>query len=117
MSDLIDRKMAIDAVCRVCLVCRTETCQGRNPDSRWCEEITALREIPSAKPKRGKWTIETIGEIPRYRDSPIYEPIYRCSCCGMTTESYVRFEKPIMPEDADFPKYCSYCGALMEVTE
>lgn len=50
MSDLISRRESIDAICRVCLVCRTETCQGRNPDSRWCEEITALREIPSTEP-------------------------------------------------------------------
>lgn len=79
-----------------------------------------VRTAPSAEPKEpktGRWTIETIGEIPRYRDSSIYEPIYKCSCCGRTTESYVRFEEPIMPEDADFPKYCPNCGASMEVTE
>ena len=76
-----------------------------------------IEGLPSAEPKKGKWTIETIGEIPRYRDSSIYEPIYRCSCCGLTSESYIRFEEPYMPEDADFPNFCPNCGAEMEVTE
>ena len=95
MSDLISRQAALDAVndCGIC--------------------IQKILDLPSAEPKKGKWTIETIGEIPRYRDSPIYEPIYKCSCCGMTTESYVRFEEPIMPEDADFPRYCPNCGVKM----
>lgn len=46
-----------------------------------------------------------------------YEPIYRCSCCGLPTESYVRFDKPTMPKDADFPRFCQNCGAKMEVEE
>lgn len=51
MTDSISRKEAIDAVCKVCLVCDYNKCKGRNHFSKWCEEITALREVPSAKPK------------------------------------------------------------------
>ena len=94
MSDLIDRKMAIDEVCRVCLVCCTETCQGRNPDSRWCEEITALRKIPPAEPKRGKW-VQT--NPPERSDNIV------CDQCGY--DSIAKFI------------YCPNCGAKMEVTE
>ena len=41
------------------------------------------------------------------------KPVYRCSLCGRIIESYLRFDKPIMPEDADFPHYCPNCGADM----
>lgn len=41
----------------------------------------------------------------------IYVPNFKCGACGLTTESYVRLDEPIMPEDADRPRYCQYCGA------
>ena len=73
--------------------------------------------IRDAEPKKGRWIIVTIGETLRSRGASIYKPIYKCSRCGMPIESYIRFDKPRMPEDADFPRYCPNCGAKMEVTE
>lgn len=113
MSDLIDREEALTAL-RDTLKSGGKS-KGLRPVT--FEMIWAIKSLPSAEPKKGRWTIETTGEIPRYRDSSIYEPIYRCSCCGKPTESYVRFEEPIMPEDADFPRFCPNCGAKMEVEE
>lgn len=117
MSDLIDRKAAIDVIDKIFPVdpMRNDYTQGITCGAALAKEY--IKQLPLAEPKRGRWIIVTIGEMPRYRDSPIYEPIYKCSCCGRTTESYVRFEEPIMPEDADFPRYCPNCGALMEVRE
>lgn len=68
--------------------------------------------------KHGHWIIEDIYTYERSYGGTLYEPVYKCSCCGRVTESYVRGDKPIMPEDADFPKFCGNCGAKMEeVTE
>ena len=102
MSDMIDRKMAIDAVCRVCQVCDYNKCKGRNHFSKWCEEITALREIPPAEPKKGHW----IGISDGYADGyPVYVE-WECSCCGVIEED----EKPTW-------NYCPNCGAKMEDDE
>ena len=76
-----------------------------------------IREQPTidAEPVRhGKWEIETIREYELSYGSIGYEPVYKCSNCKISTESYLRTEKPIMPEDADFPNYCPYCGARMK---
>lgn len=108
MSDMIDREEAYKVL---------SDYYHHKTDAQHEALKEALDRVPSVEPKKGRWTIETIGEIPRYRDTSIYEPIYRCSCCGLPTESYVRFDKPTMPEDADFPRYCPHCGAKMEVTE
>ena len=71
--------------------------------------------LHSTKRKKGTWIIEGVIELNSF--GKIFEPVYKCSCCGRATESYVRFDKPEMPEDADFPRYCQWCGAKMEVTE
>ena len=63
--------------------------------------------------KHGKWSIECINIYERSYGGMLYEPVYRCSVCGRITESYVRFDEPIMPEDADFPNYCPNCGKKM----
>lgn len=77
-------------------------------------ETKNIDDIPTIDPvKHGRWSIVNIYTYATYNGT-IYEPIYRCSACGMITESYVREDEPIMPEDADFPNYCSYCGAKME---
>lgn len=68
-----------------------------------------------AEPVRhGHWTIEDIVTYERSYGGTLYEPVYKCSCCGRVTESYVRGDEPIMPEDADFPEFCGNCGAKME---
>ena len=80
-----------------------------------------LREIIEAEPSvdavevvHGEWAIDGMNEYELSYGCIGYEPIYRCSRCGRITESYLRTEKPIMPEDADFPKYCPNCGAKMD---
>lgn len=51
MDDLINRQAAIDAVCESCsLVGDYHKCDGYPKDSTWCEEVTALRNVPSAQP-------------------------------------------------------------------
>ena len=67
--------------------------------------------------KPGHWTIEDIITYERSYGGTLYEPVYKCSCCGRVTESYVRGDEPIMPEDADFPKFCGNCGAKMDEVE
>lgn len=67
--------------------------------------------------KHGHWTIEDIVTYERSYGGTLYEPVYKCSCCGRVTESYVRGDEPIMPEDADFPEFCGNCGAKMDEVE
>ena len=71
--------------------------------------VEALQERPT-----GKWSIDSIDELELSYGGMAYEPVYKCSYCGRVTESYVRFDKPIMPEDADFPNFCGWCGARMK---
>ena len=63
--------------------------------------------------KKGKWVVKEINTFDLVYGSTVYEPVYECSECGRVTESYLRFDEPIMPEDADFPRYCPNCGADM----
>lgn len=72
-----------------------------------------IAELEAQLPKEGAWIIDGMNEYELSYGCVGYEPIYRCSKCGITTESYLRTERPIMPEDADFPNYCPYCGARM----
>lgn len=65
------------------------------------------------KPRVGTWTIEAVNTFELANGATAYEPVYKCSACEMTTESYLRFDKPVMPEDADFPLYCPNCGTKM----
>lgn len=83
-------------------------------DSR--ERIEQMIEsAPTVDPvKHGHWTIEDIITYERSYGGTLYEPVYKCSCCGRVTESYVRGDEPIMPEDADFPEFCGNCGAKMD---
>lgn len=76
-----------------------------------------IRGIEYAKVRHGTWTIDNINEYDLSYGSTGYEPVYRCSSCGHVTESYLRLDRPIMPEDADFPDYCPNCGAKMDGEE
>lgn len=78
--------------------------------------LSELKKIPSAE-RRGRWTIEAVHQYELAYGTTAYEPVYKCSCCGLLTESYLRLDEPIMPDDADFPKWCGNCGARMEVEE
>lgn len=72
----------------------------------WTEGIKEL--------KTGKWKIEESNIVELSYGTTAYEPVYRCSVCERVTESYLRYDEPIMPEDADFPSFCPNCGARME---
>ena len=73
-----------------------------------------IAELEAQLPKEGEWIMDGMNEYELSYGCVGYEPIYRCSKCGITTESYLRTERPIMPEDADFPNYCPNCGAKMK---
>ena len=73
----------------------------------------AADALEAAEKRIGEWIIDGMNEYELSYGCVGYEPIYRCSKCGITTESYLRTERPIMPEDADFPNYCPNCGAKM----
>ena len=77
----------------------------------------ALDNVPTADVspiRRGHWIIKCVREYELSYSGTAYVPEYECSCCGNVTESYVRLDEPIMPDDADFPKYCEDCGARMD---
>ena len=102
--DLIDRQAAIDAL---------KPCAGVGNRA-----LDKLRALPSVEPKRktGRWIVITVNTFEMAYGSTGYEPVYECSLCGGVEESYLRFDEPIMPEDANFPNYCPHCGAKMEET-
>ena len=50
-NDLINRRDAIDAICKACsLVGDYHKCDGYPETSTWCEYLVALRALPSAQP-------------------------------------------------------------------
>ena len=63
----------------------------------------------------GEWIIEEMDTYELSYGTTAYQPNYRCNCCNHITESYLRLDEPIMPEDADFPIYCPHCGARMDI--
>ena len=121
-TDLIKREDAIDAI-----ECVDWYHQNRNKDmvsgansaehQAWYKAddvYKALEAVPKADTPQGEWSIDSVDEIELSYGGTAYEPVYKCSHCGRVTESYVRFDKPLMPEDADFPNFCGWCGAKMK---
>ena len=109
MSDLISRQAALSAVGFAMADSPSITRED------WNAIFDALGGVPSAQPdrKKGKWKIEEPNIVELSYGTTAYEPVYRCSVCERVTESYLRYEEPIMPEDADFPSFCPNCGADM----
>ena len=59
MKDPIERRAAIDAICKACsIVGDYHKCDGYPETSTWCDELVALRALPSAEPDR--YTIDCI---------------------------------------------------------
>lgn len=76
-----------------------------------------IKQLPAADVRpvvRGKWSVQEIYKHEMSYGTTAYEPVYKCSACGNLMESYLRYDEPIMPEDADFPRFCPNCGAEME---
>lgn len=110
MSDYIKRENAKRAVWG----CARDTGIDEAP-FEYAEGL--LEDVPSedvAPVRHGHWIINGVRKYRLSDGETAYVPEYECSWCGFTTESYVRLDEPIMPEDADFPKYCEYCGAKMD---
>lgn len=113
MSDLINRQAAIDAIDSLCKGESVEEFAMYRMavnDAEW-----AVDALPSAQPerKKGKWQNAGMNTYELSYGTTAYEPVYRCSVCRSVTESYLRLDEPIMPEDADFPDFCPNCGADM----
>ena len=115
MTEYIDKEAAMPD-----LFCKGVSCQDCpfliHPLNGGCRIADYIEALPAADVKpvvHGKWTIEQINTYELSYGTTAYEPVYRCSACGLSTESYLRLDEPIMPEDADFPKFCPNCGADM----
>ena len=53
MDDLISRQAAIDAICKACsMEGDYHKCDGYPETSTWCDELVALRALPSAQSER-----------------------------------------------------------------
>lgn len=104
MNDSISKEEAISVICRVCEVPNMYKCKGRNIAFKWCEEITALKEIPSAGPKKGKW-IPHSEKSREYIGTALVNVEYDywfCDTCGYRVEN----GQPIY-------NFCPHCGADM----
>lgn len=79
------------------------------------DACSAIENAPTIEPerKKGRWIIKAINTFELAYGNTGYQPVYECSECGRVTESYLRLDEPIMPDDADFPDYCPNCGADM----
>lgn len=76
MSDLIERQAAIEAICKACLITEDyHKCDGFPETSTWCEELVALRALPSAQPEQqhGRIFQEIVLEYPSICVYPEYE--------------------------------------------
>ena len=52
-DDLISRQAAIDAICKACsMEGDYHKCDGYPETSTWCDELVALRALPSAQSER-----------------------------------------------------------------
>jgi hypothetical protein len=99
MSDLIDREEALTAL-RDTLKSGGKS-KGLRPVT--FEMIWAIKSLPSAEPKKGKWIKENIvltSNPPQY--------VWHCSECGNPERG---FSIHILTN------HCPACGAKMEVTE
>ena len=111
MAEYIEREAAQKVICDYCdceLLC------DKNAD---CYVATALKAIPAADVVpvvHGRWSVQKIYKHEMSYGITAYEPVYECSACGNLMESSLRYYEPIMPEDADFPRFCPNCGALMD---
>lgn len=92
MSDLIDRKMAIDVACKVCEVPNIYKCKGRNTAFKWCKEISKLLDLPTENQKKGEWVKQ--------------DGIIHCSSCKTRWSEYFSIEISTF-------NYCPNCGTRM----
>ena len=92
--ELIDRQAAIDAI--KCGALSAATVYGRTDAGRAAlyETVKAIKALPSAQPKRGKWIFHIDDLFPE-------ESTQECDQCHE--------EQPLACDS----NYCPYCGADM----
>ena len=127
MAEYIEREAALRVLCDAC---GNAACpKGLIPRCSYYEKMQSIPAadvverasgiigvIPAADVRpvvRGKWSVHEIYKHELSYGATAYEPVYECSACGGWMESYLRYDEPIMPEDADFPRFCPNCGADM----
>lgn len=86
-------------------------------------ELRTLKRLLSEEPtaeianvterKKGKWSIEETNTYELSYGVTAYAPVYKCSACGRSIESHLMLDEPIVPEDANFSRFCPWCGADM----
>lgn len=113
MDDLISRQAAIDALEEPPKVPDTwsdESAIGER--EQWEKDVKALNSLPSAQPKKGKWIRgkEIAREYLGGETIHIEYKDYHCSECGYTVAN-IRWN--VDGELVD--RYCTSCGAQMEV--
>lgn len=100
MDELISRQAAIDAI-YACYIGGKKAVDKAPYSDHYAEGIdeavNAVEELPSVSTeKTGRWIDDEFGS--------------KCSCCGIHTH-LDKFNRPMKF------KYCSMCGAKMEVEE
>ena len=66
MKDPIERQDAIDAICKACANGDDYVdCRARDIKSTWCDNMVALRNLPSAQPTLHGYNIEHLELIAR----------------------------------------------------
>lgn len=107
MNDLVSRQAAIDALEREKTYC-TAFRDGYPPinvfekyNTGLTDGIKALKNLPFAEPKRGKW---------KPFDLTWGRSVWACDACGETADVPTLNGKPIFD-------YCPWCGAKMERSE
>jgi len=96
MNDLIYRQSAINAL---------ENTECELLAEEWDELTNAIKQVPSADPKKGQWEEKSVfeGEIQQWQSA-------RCSVCNKYhTTPYLYY--------FDNFKYCPNCGASMGMTK
>lgn len=99
--DCVSRQAAINAICKACSLSGDyQKCDGYPEESTWCEELVALRALPSAQPrKKGKWI--------NHRNDDGHN-IADCDQCGNALQWF---------DGDEVPRYCCMCGADMRGDE
>ena len=109
-KDTIYRQDAIDAVCKACSMEEDyHKCDGYPETSTWCDELVALRALPSAQPepKKGEWILMSDADGEYYACSECGEELPYCSETPTWDKPYPR------KQSIDKTDFCPNCGADM----
>lgn len=128
MKDPIERQDAIDAICKACANGDDYVnCRDRDIKSSWCDNIVALRDLPSAQTKTEERTAELVQNV---SDSDLIsrkaaiDAVTNGMCSGYDCEVIEALEylPPAQPEDytemkQEFLRMASYIDVLLECSD